>query len=202
MKRIAGLVIVVAMVLGVMTGCTAPSEPVYRDLSVGPMTVNIPDDWQNPDNYSELMAEILGEYSSDVLQADIYEDESDGVLLIVKTISMASYAEENGWEWGGWEAELAAVDMSSEEYAGYIQEGLMEGATNIALETTETFSLGGLEAWEFVASADDADGDLVKACVLVVFAEDDFGMLMIVVEEGKWGRYEATWDTIKNSVTM
>lgn len=76
MKPIVVLIVMAVMLSGVMVGCKAsPEEEVYRDVSVGPMTVSIPSEWERPEEYEEIVEEATSEWEAEfvqTLQIDYY----------------------------------------------------------------------------------------------------------------------------------
>jgi hypothetical protein len=201
LKRIVGLVVALAMVLGAAAGCDpTPAEPVYTDVSVGPLTASIPDDWERPEGYDDIMAAFLGS-AGGWTEGDVYEDSSGNALVFLEVIDMVGYYELQDWVWQGWDAELAAADVTREDYAGLIGENLLAGSMEITQQTHQQLTICGYESWEstFIASYED---ETKHICLTAVFAPEDAGVLFMVIEESKWTQFEDIWTAIRDSITI
>ncbi|MCK4369388.1 MAG: hypothetical protein KAV68_07020 [Dehalococcoidales bacterium] len=205
MKTIVGLIVIVAMVLGTMVGCqTTPSEQGYRDLSVGPMTVSIPDDWQRPEDYEEFVEEVFTGFTEEerqIIQADVYGDKSEDAVTMLMTIDMVGSYELMDFTWRGWDIELEEMGMTAGEYSEMTQYGLVAGLTELTREVHRQLTIGGNEAWETTYTA-KSEGEPVQVCVLIVFAPDDAGVLLMMVTQAKWAKFEGAWNTIRDSVRI
>jgi hypothetical protein len=205
MKTIVGLIVVVTIVLGTMVGCqTTPSEQGYQDLSLGPMTVSIPDDWQRPEDYEGVLEELFINFSEEdkqVIQVDVYEDKSEDAFLFMERIDMVGVFELDGLTWRGWDIELEEVGKTTEDFAEMIQGNLTGGFTELTQEVHRQLTIGGREAWETTYTA-EFEGEPVQVCFSVVFAPDDAGIVLMIVTQTKWSNSEDVWDTIKNSVRI
>lgn len=62
-------------------------------------------------------------------------------------------------------------------------------------------TIDGKEAWEQQYTGKEDDEPMTFA-ILYVFGEDVLGILMLSVEEAKWGIFEGTWDKIRESVEL
>ncbi len=205
MKTIVGLIVIVALVLGTMVGCqTTPSEQAYRDLSVGPMTVSMPDDWQRPGDYAELVEGAFTGFTEEerqAIQVDAYEDESEDAVILIMTIDMVESAELVGLTWRGWDIELGEMGVTAGELAEMVQFGLLVEFTELSRETHRQLTIGGHEAWETMYTA-ESEGESVQVCVLIDFAPDDIGVLLMMVKQAKWAQFEETWEEIRDSVRI
>jgi len=203
MKTTVGLIVIATMVLGTMVGCQAtPTEQVYRDVSVGAMTVSIPDDWKKPEEYAELMEEIFTGFTEEerqAIQADAYEDKSEDAAIVIMTIDMVESYELMGLSWQGWDIALEELGMTAGEFAESAQWGLIAEFTELTREMHRQLTIGGNETWESTYTA-KSEGEPVQVCVSIVFAPDDAGILLVVVTQAKWAEFEGTWNKIRDSV--
>ncbi len=203
MKTIVGLIVMVTIVFGAMVGCdSTSSEPGYKDVTVGPMTVSVPDDWQRPADYAELMEEFFAAFTEEESQAvelDGYGDESEDVAIVLMTMDMVEMAESAGFSWRGWDIELEESGVTTEEFAEMAQGNLMAELTELSRETHRQLTIGGHEAWESTYTA-KSEGESVQVCMMIVFAPDDMGMLLLIVSQDKWSESEEVWEEIRDSV--
>ena len=200
MKTIVGLIVIVALMLGTMVGCqTTSSEQVYRDVSVGPMTVSIPDDWQRPEGVDEIVSGIRGSVEPEFLQyfpIDGYGPPAEDFALVLFVIKMSELVELEGMTWEGWEALMEAEYMTKEDF-------LVSFGADVFGECTQTLTLHhtihGNEAIEgqFEGRIEDVPS-IVN--VLMVFPENDLGLIILLGEEASVVGYEDVWDTIRDSV--
>ena len=188
-----------------MVGCqTTPSEQVYTDVSVGALTVSIPDDWERPDELDDLAGELYATISlmgEQTIQFDAFSGDSDDVALVLVMMDMVAIAESGGADWGGWDAELEEIYMTKEEYVEIIQGSLVGEFSELTRETHQQLTVQGHEAWESIYAA-ESEGDPVHICLLVVFTEDDLGMLILIVQQNKWSKHQENWTTIRDSVVI
>jgi hypothetical protein len=199
MRTVIGLIVMVTIVLGAMAGCgTTPSEQVYRDVTVGSMTVSIPDDWQRPEDYSEAEAAFLASFTEEEVQAvdfDAYGDESANSTTALVTMDMVKWADLEGSTWIGWEALMEATDMTKEDY-------LASFGAQVFGECTQTLAIShtiqGKEAIEgqFEGTVNGMPS-IVK--VLMLFPENDLGLVMLVVKETSAEEFKGTWEEIRDS---
>ena len=205
MKTIVGLMVVAVLVLGTVVGCdTTPSEQGHRDVSVGPMTLSVPDDWERPDDYAELTEElftIFPEEEKEAIRVDFYGDEAEETILVPMTLDMAEYAELMGLTWRGWDIEMAEAGMTTEEYAEMAHWGLLTELTEISRETHRQLNIGGHEAWESTYTA-ELEGEPAQVCILIVFPPDGVGILLMMMPQDKWSGFEEVWETIVDSISI
>lgn len=205
MKTTVGLTVMATIVLGTMVGCqTTPTEQVYRDVSVGRMTVSIPDDWKKPAEYAEVMEEIYSGFTEEeeqAIQADAYEDKSGDAAIVVMTIDMVESFELSGVSWQGWDIALEEMDMTAGEFAEMVQFGLIAEFTELTREIYRQLTIGGNETWETRYTA-KSEGEPVHICILIVFAQDDVGLLLMTVTQAEWAKYKGTWTKIRDSVRI
>ena len=141
-KAIIILAVIAVMLVGVMVACEASTEEeTYRQVSVGSMEVSIPADWERPEEYAELVEELMEKFTNDfdakmeqVSQLRLYqfpdsEDDVD-VALTLLLIDMKQLFELQGLPWEGWEAleGITKEYMSALVVAGII--GEVEEFTN------------------------------------------------------------------------
>ena len=203
MKTIIGLVVMVALVAGVVVGCDTTSELDYKDVTVGPMTLSIPGDWERPDDYSYVVADFSAAFTVEERQAieiDAYGDAAEeDAYMMPATFDMVALTESADMVWTGWDVMLETMGVSAGEFAEILQWNIVAGFTELTRETHQQFTIGGYEAWETMYTG-TLEGESVQICVLIVFPPDDVGMLVMVVKQGKWSKYEDIWDTIRDSV--
>lgn len=201
------LAVAILMVVSLMLplGCATDTETevTYKDLSVGPMTVSIPDDWQRPEDYEEFIEEFYAVYTAEerqAIQVDGYEDESEDAYIVPMTMDMVAMAESAGLTWRGWDIELGETGITAEDYAEMSQWALMAGFTELSRETHRQLTVGGHDAWETTYTGKATEVEPVQICLLIVFPPDDSGVLLMVVKEDKWSKFEDVWDMIRDSV--
>jgi hypothetical protein len=199
MRTIIGLIVMVTIALGTMAGCgTTPSEAAYQDVTVGSMTVSIPDDWQRPGDYAEAEAAFLASFSEEEKQAvdfDVYGDKSASSTTALVTMDMVKWADLEGLTWAGWEALMEATNMTKEDYLASFGAQVF-GGCNQTLATPHT--IYGKEAIEgqFEGTVDGVPS-IVK--VLMLFPENDLGFVMLVVKETSAEEFQETWEEIRDS---
>jgi hypothetical protein len=205
MKTIVGLIVISTMILGTMLGCQDTStEQVYRDVSVGAMTVSIPDDWQRPEDYAEVIEGVFTGFTEEqrqAIDADAYVDKSENAIILIMTVDMVEAYELAGFSWQGWDIALQEMNMTAGEFAESAQWGLMAELTELTREIHRQLTIGGNEAWESTFTA-KSEGEPMQICVLIVFASDDAGVLLIWVTQAKWAKFEETWNKIRDSVRI
>ena len=204
MRKIAFLLVVASMLLGVGGCSSSPADVSYRDVSVGPMSVSIPDGWERPDEFEGLAEEFHAAFSGELGQAvqlDAFGDESEEVAIVLVMMDMAAIAESSGVAWRGWDIELEAAYMTKGEYAELTQTILIGEFTELTRETHQQLTVQGYEAWESSYTA-ESEGESVYVCILMVFTSDDLGMLFLVAPQDEWSQYQETWTTIRDSVDI
>ncbi len=204
MKTIVGLVVIAVMLSGVVVGCEATTgEENYTEVSVGRMTVSIPDDWEREEHAEivEYFASALGTDLPAYMQVDMYVDESEDVALILMLMDMSGLYELQGVPWEGWDIMLEAVYMTKEDFAIISAAALIGEVEELSREVHRQVTIHGNEAWESQFTG-NIEGEPARANLLVVFGEDDMGVLMMGVEEAKWGNFEEIWDEIRDSVEL
>jgi hypothetical protein len=199
LKRLAGLVIVIALVLGLVVGCGG--ETVSGDVSVGPMTVSLIGNWQRPDNYEDLLSSVLDESNAAWVAVDAYKGKSGDILIFIESFDMVAYYELQGQSWQGWDTELEVAGITKEDYVDYVQSGLIDESMEMTLLARQQLTIGGHESWESNLIADDGE-DISRICLLVIFAPDSLGIVQLITDEADWAQFEDTWETIRDSVTI
>jgi len=213
MKVLTGL-LTVTMFLGLMVGCQQTIDVIYKEVSVGSMRLIIPTTWQRPDDVKDMVEELqsdMGLGMEQYIQADYYLSSSElfdnlgiprfndeiGVILMV--MEMSKMSESEGIIWEGWDYLLESQDITKEDIipsltAGFIGEGLEE-----VTQHTFEHTIYGSSALEATITGKQ-EGEPVVIHLLLVFAEDDLGMIMMIGEESISEKYEDTWYDIRDSV--
>lgn len=135
------------------------------------------------------------------VQFDAFGADSDDVALVLLMMDMAAIAESSGADWRGWDIELEEAYMTKGEYVEIIQGSLVGEFSELTRETNQQLAVQGYEAWESLYDA-ESDGEPVQICLLVVFTEDELGMLILIVKQNKWSKYQENWTTIRDSVVI
>ncbi|MGD9116496.1 MAG: hypothetical protein PVJ61_04880 [Dehalococcoidia bacterium] len=205
MRTIVSLLVALTMVLGFAAGCqVTPPDTDYRSVSAGAMTVSIPQHWQRPPDYDELLAAFTKSFTEEELQyieLEGYGDEADEVMAVMMTVGMEEYYTELGLDWPGWEVALEEINMSGREYIEMLQFDLLGDSTDVAQETMRPMASLGYEAWEAIYTA-EMDGEPVKICILIVLADNDVGTMVIILAEDGWDDFEAVWEVMRDSITI
>jgi hypothetical protein len=200
LKRLLGLTIALALMLGLVVGCGGGSTS--GDITVGPMTVSLPDDWQRSGDYEDIISSVSGGGIATWIAADAYEDSSGDILIFIESIDMVAYYELQGNQsWQGWDIELEEADMTKEDYVAFMQTDLMGQSEDISLVTLQPLTVGGHESWESTFAATE-DGEVTHICVVLVFAPDSLGVLQLMIAEADWAQFEDTWESIRDSVVI
>ena len=206
MKTIVGLIVIAAMFSGVMVGCAAPpEEEVYQQVSVGPMTVSIPGDWERPKEYAEVKEAFTSALTPDLIQSmqiEIYAvPKSKDVLLSVIRWDQRQFSELQGTSWEGWESSLEAEGITKEEFVKIFSSGFIGKVEQLTIEVHRQLTIHGNEAWESQFTGKIKDKP-TRINMLLIFAPDDMGILMMFVKEAAWGKFEGTWDKIRDSAEL
>ena len=205
MKILAGL-LVALMLLGLVAGCQQTTTGVtYKEVAVGSMRVDIPTEWQRPENIEGILEDMksgMGPEMEQYLHADGYGAPgfSEGFWLFLMVMEMSEISELEGIAWEGWTSLLEAEGMTKEDFipiiiAGFISEGVEEVTQRQALQHT----IHGCEAVE-VQIACKLEGEPGIVNLLLVFAENDLGVVVMLGEESTCEKYEDTWYEIRDSV--
>lgn len=201
MRKILALMVAVFMLSGVVGCGSSPSEYTYTEVSVGSMTMSLPDHWQRPDDYEELIEATFGSYSSEVLQADTYSDDAEDFVIIIELLDMNAYFESEGMSWRGWDTELEEVAMTTGDYAEFIHSGFVEGLTDVGQESHQQLTIGGHESWETTCTGEDED-ETVHIGVVVVFTPDALGVVFMVASEVEEAQFEEVWTEVRDSIDI
>lgn len=204
-KIIAGLLAIAVMVSGVMVGCEGTTgEVVYTEVSIGRMTVSIPDDWERPGEHAEIVEDFASYMVPELMpfiQLDAYVDQSEDVFLAPIVMDMKQLVELEGIPWEGWDIMLEAAYMTKEDYATMASVGFIGELEELSRKVHRQVTIHGNEAWESHFTG-NMEGMATRANLLIIFGEDDMGILVMLVEQPKWGEFEAIWDEIRDSVEL
>lgn len=205
MRILAGLLIVL-MLLGLVAGCQQTTTGVTcKEVSVGSMRVDIPTEWQRPENIEgilEGMRSAMEPEMEQYLHADGYGapgfSEDFGFFLMVMEMSKISESEDIAWE--GWTSMLEAEGMTKEDFIPIIVAGFIsEGVEEVTQRQTLQHAIHGCEAVE-AQIAYKLEGDPGIVNLLLVFAENDLGVVVMLGEENTCKEHEDTWYEIRDSV--
>jgi hypothetical protein len=205
--------LIALMLIGLVSGCQQTKrEMTYKEVSVGGMVVDIPTDWQRPQDIVELVANTKTSFvgSEEYVHVDFYEAPEEDVRLVLVVTNMSKIVESQGEKWEGWESVLKAEGMSHEDYSsivilahiaavGMLSEGVQELVQELAQAQTIRHTIHGCEAVETEVTF-KAEGELRIACVLVSFPKNDLGVVFIVARESVFNKYEDTWHKVRDSV--
>lgn len=167
------------------------------------MTVSIPTEWQRPEDIDEFARDAVGTIGPEDEQYfpfDGYEPPAEDVALILAMTKMSELAESEGGTWEGWEAQMEAWGITTEEdFFAIIGTDLYQGAEEITQTLALRHTIHGNEAIEGQFEC-RLEGMPLIINILMVFAEYDFGAVMLVGEEASVAEYEDVWETIRDSV--
>ncbi len=206
MKTIVGLIVIAVMLSGVVVGCeqATPGEETYTDVSVGPMTVSIPDDWERWEDYAEMVEDLASTIGTEMLpfaQVDGYEDQSEDVALLLLVLDMRGSYELEGIPWEGWDIMLEDAYMTKEYFAIILSSGFIGELQELSREVHRQVTIHGNEAWESQLTG-NIEGVAARVNLLVVFAPDDMGVLAMATGEAERENFEEIWDEIRDSVEL
>ena len=205
MKILTGL-LVALMLLGSVAGCQqTTTEATYEEVSVGSMRLDIPTEWQRPEDIEEIVEDIksgMGPEMEQYLHADGYEVpgffEDLGLLLMV--MEMSKISESEGITWEGWAPALEAEGMTKEDFLPMIIAGFIsEGAEEVTQQQVLQHTIHGCEALEAQVTC-KIEGEPGIVNLLLVFAKNDLGVVIMLGEESACEKYEDTWYEIRDSV--
>ena len=204
MKILSGILVALTL-LGLVAGCQQKTmEVTYKELSLGSMSSSIPTQWQRPEGIEEYVGDLksaIGSGMEQYVQVDLYEvPKSEDLALILAVVEMSNIIESEGKTWEGWESVLEAQGMTREDFpamflGGFISEGVEEATEQQKLQHT----IHGCEAVEVQATG-KIEGEPTLADLLVVFAGNDLGVVMMLVHESASEEYEDSWQKIRDSV--
>lgn len=114
---------------------------------------------------------------------------------------MGRIFESYGESWEGWEDMLEAEGLAKEDLivqaSGYFVGELEE----LSREVHRQLTIQGNEAWELQLTG-KLEGELARAALIIIFGEDDMGLVMMLVKEARWGKFEGTWTKIRDSAEL
>lgn len=205
MKITASFLLLLLILSMILVGCQqTTTEVTYKEISVGNMVLNIPTEWIRPDEAEPIIEDTVGAMGEGVAEycdADAYQDpELDEMALVLLVMRMKNIVEEQGMVWEGWESLLESQHITKEDYlsaciAGFITEGAEEITKTISRQHT----IHGVESFEGHVTF-KMEGEPGIAYLLVVFAENDLGILLLLGEKSICEKYEDTWNEIRDSV--
>ena len=205
MKTIVGLIVIAVMLSGVVVGCEdTTGEEVYTEISVGRMTVSIPDDWERWEDYAEMVEDLASTIGTEMLpfaQVDGYEDQSEDVALLLLVLDMRGSYELEGIPWEGWDIMLEDAYMTKEYFAIILSSGFIGELQELSREVHRQVTIHGNEAWESQLTG-NIEGVAARVNLLVVFAPDDMGVLAMATGEAERENFEEIWDEIRDSVEL
>ena len=144
----------------------------------------------------------MGPGMEQYLHADGYEAPGffEDLALLLVVMEMSKISESEGITWEGWAPALEAEGMTKEDYlpifiAGFISEGAEEVTQQRVLQHT----IHGSDAMEAQVTC-KIEGEPWIVNLLLVFAENDLGVVMMLGEESASEKYEDTWYDIRDSV--
>jgi len=193
-----------AMTLSLLAGgCQAqPKEEAYKQVSLGQMKVSIPADWERTKKFERYMAAFAGgsgEYAT-ALKADQYFDPRSGdAFLMIMTLDMKRYSESIGTPWKGWESIWKYFPQ--EEYVAMTYASIIPEVGSLTRLSDSQLTVNGYPAWESQFTG-KISLEMKRACVRLIFYENDLAALFMLVDEPDWDNYEATWRKIGASVAF
>ena len=204
MKILTGL-LVTLMLLGLMAGCQQTTKEVtYKEVSVGSMTLGIPTEWQRRDNIEELEEDAksnMGPEMEQYIQVDGYEvPQSEDFAFLLMLLEMSKIIESEGMTWEDWTSLLEAEGMTEEDFIPIILGAFISaGAQEVTQQQILQHTIYGCEAVEAQITHKE-EGELWIVNLLLVFAKNDLGVVVMLGEESACEKYEDTWHEIRDSV--
>ncbi|MBA7694921.1 hypothetical protein ES703_103536 [subsurface metagenome] len=197
------LLMMVSLVLPLGCDTDTETETTYKEVTVDVMTLSIPTEWQRPEGIDEILRDALGAMPPELAQyyrMDIYGLPADDFVLTLMVMKMGEMVEAEGMTWEGWEAQMEAVYMTEEDFLALIGGAFItEGVEEVTQTLTLHHTIHGNEAIEGRYEC-RFEGEPAIINLLLVFAEYDLGMVMLLGEEASVAGYEDVWDTIRDSV--
>ena len=205
MKILTGL-LVALMLLGLVAGCQqTTTEVTYKEVSVGSMRLDIPTEWQRPEDINELVEDAksdMGPEMEQYMQVDVYEVPGffEDLVLVLMVMEMSKIIESEGIAWEGWAPALEAEGMTKEDFLPMIIAGFIsEGAEEVTQQQVLQHTIDGCEALE-VQVTFKIEGEPGIVNLLLVFTKNDLGVVMMLGEESASEKYKDTWYDIRDSV--
>ena len=203
MKTIIGLIIIAVVLSEIVVGCKSPQlEVLYRQVSLGRMTVNVPGNWKRPEKHVQLREQSGSASELDLgqaMQSDFYVlPESKDVLLGLYVTDMKQLFELQGSSWESWES-LEADGVTKEQYSMTISYRFAGSLGEDARQMHRPFTINGNTTWESRFSGQSKDIP-VSISVLVIFAKDTQGIVVLTVNEANREKFKETWEEIVGSV--
>lgn len=204
MKILTGL-LVTLMLLGLMAGCQQTTKEVtYKEVSVGSMTLGIPTEWQRRDNIEELEEDAksnMGPEMEQYIQVDGYEvPQSEDLAFLLMLLEMSKIIESEGMTWEDWTSLLEAEGMTEEDFIPIILGAFISaGAQEVTQQQILQHTIYGCEAVEAQITHKE-EGEPWIVNLLLVFAKNDLGVVVMLGEESACEKYEDTWHEIRDSV--
>lgn len=204
MKILTGL-LVTLMLLGLLAGCQQTTKEVtYKEVSVGSMTLGIPTEWQRRDNIEELEEDAksnMGPEMEQYIQVDGYEvPQSEDLAFLLMVLEMSKIIESEGMTWEDWTSLLEAEGMTEEDFIPLILGAFISaGAQEVTQQQILQHTIHGCEAVEAQITHKE-EGEPWIVNLLLVFAKNDLGVVVMLGEESACEKYEDTWHEIRDSV--
>ena len=199
--------IVGLLVLGVLTGCQqTPTEVTYREVSIGNLKIDVPTDWQRPDNIEDMVDEVIdamGSGTEQYVQVDGYESStSEDIYLVALVMEVGKMFEEEGMIWEDWDSLFEEGGMTKEGFLSLMSLGLlMEGAEELTQENIIQHTINDCEALESIITC-MVDGKDAKAHILMILGDSNLGLIMLGGNMDDCEKFENSWKTMRDSVTL
>ena len=191
-----------AMTLSLMFGgCgAAPEEKVYKQVSVGRMTVDLPADWERTQKFDRYITAFAGGEYTTALKADQYFDTRSGdAFLMILTLDMRRYSQLTGAPWRGWEEVWKYFPQ--EQYVTMTHSSILPEISNLTRISHSQLNIDGHMAWEAQFTG-KITFETKRACLVVTFYDDDLAVLFMLVDEPDWDKYQTTWHSIRDSLDL
>lgn len=204
MKMLTGFILAL-MILGSVAGCQqTPTEVTYKEVSIGSMRFSLPTDWQRPEAIEEIVEETISGMAPGMEQyvlVDAYEvPKSEDVAFLLMVMDMSKAYEAEGMVWEGWQSYLEGEGMTKEDMLPpFIAAMISEGAEEMTQQQILQHTIHGCEAVEGIVTF-KLEGEPALVNLLLVFAENDLGVVVFMGEKSAWEEYEDAWHKIRDSV--
>jgi hypothetical protein len=198
------LLMMVSLMLPLGCVTDAETETTYKEVTVDIMTLTIPTDWQRPEDIDDIVEDVMGGMGPELepyVRVDGYESPgSEDFALALFVMRMSGMVESWGMTWEGWEKQMEADYMTEEDYLALFAMGFItEGAEEVTQTLTLNHTIHGNEAIEGQFEC-KIEGEPWINNILLVFAEYDVGLVLLMGEEASVAEYEDVWETIRDSV--
>ena len=203
MKTVVGLILMVVVLSGIVVGCKSSQEKAtYREVSLGRMMLSIPGDWKRPEQHVQMREQpshVSGLDLGQAMQSDFYVlPESKDVLLELYVTDMERLFELQGSAWESW-GSLGADGVTKEQYSMTTSYRFASSLGEDARKMHRRLPINGIITWESRFSGQSKNIP-VNINVLVIFANNHQGILVLTVNEANWKKFKGTWEEIMGSV--